>query len=520
MKHKPHAVALAALLSITLPSAQAASDEEVQAMQRRIQSLEQRLEQMARLLEAKGIAEAPATAAAPGTWGAPASPPAKLTQAELDTMKQRLARHELKLGRLYQDAFDSPGSGLQVTGYVDPVFVANRNLRSASFYFLDAGEAYSYDHSQVGDVFLRIQKTFGDGLQAPRMDLQLAPARGNGAFNTRSDGTVVPSIIHQALATLPYNDTSAVLAGYSAGYAGYEYYESNLTHTISHNLLYDFAAPGNMVGIGWAYNATNYTTAAKVFIGNEEYLMGGSRAGATPNRVPSIMARFDYMPNTASYFGGSVYLGRNTLYNAYDADGNVACASDAAGSYGYQCTAQGAYATKFHAEVDMGYATADTQYNAQIDYGVLDRGAWNGGQAVWWGLSGLVHRKWTLESMGRVGATLRLDYLNNARNGGGGGGLYLGSADTPGTDPYNGFGIDQNCYYNDVDDEGNSYNGRHCKGANRYALTLALLAYPSDRWTLKAEYRHDHASLPVFWTSDYGFRRSNDVFSLQTVYTF
>ena len=47
-----------------------------------------------------------------------------------------------------------------------------------------------------------------------------------------------------------------------------------------------------------------------------------------------------------------------------------------------------------------------------------------------------------------------------------------------------------------------------------------MLAYPSDRWTLKAEYRRDWASLPVFWTHDYQFRRNNDVFSLQTVYTF
>ena len=48
-------------------------------------------------------------------------------------MKQKLARHELKLGRLYQDAFESPGSGLQVTGYIDPVYVVNRNQRTASF---------------------------------------------------------------------------------------------------------------------------------------------------------------------------------------------------------------------------------------------------------------------------------------------------------------------------------------------------------------------------------------------------
>ena len=531
MTHKP-AVAefLAVLLGSTMTTlavpARAASDEEVQAMQRRIQSLEAKLEQMSKLLESRGITAAPEPAAAttpttlPGTgWGTPAPAAARLSQAELDAMKQKLARHELKLGRLYQEAFDSPGAGLQVTGYIDPVYVINRNQHSASFLFLDSGDPYTYDHSQVGDVFLRIQKTFGEGLLAPKMDLQLAPARGNGAFNTRSDGSIVSSIVHHALASLPVSDTYAVQAGYSAGYSGYEYYESNLTHTISHNLLYDFSAPGNMVGAGLAYAATNYTMAAKVFIGNEEYFMAGSRAGTAPNRWPSVMARFDYTPNTAYYVGGSLYLGRNTLYSAYDYDGNLACPGDAAG-HGYQCSSPRAYTTKFQGEIDAGYYTADSQYHAEVDYGFVENGAWNGGQAVWWGVSGLVHQKWSLTSLGRVGATLRLDYLNNARNGGGGSNLYFGGPDTPGTDPLNGFGIAQDCYWNDVDADGNSYNGRHCKGANRYALTIALLAYPSDRWTLKAEYRRDWASQPVFWTHDYRFRRDNDVFSVQTVYSF
>jgi hypothetical protein len=521
MMCKPPVAVLAwsALLALTAP-AQAASDEEVQAMQRRIQSLEAKLEQMSKLLEAKGItADAPKPGAAGTGWGAPAPAPAKLSRAELDAIKQKLARQELKLGRLYQDAFDSPGAGLQVTGYIDPVYVVNRNQRSASFLFLDQGDPYTYDHSQVGDVFLRIQKTFGEGLLAPKMDLQLAPARGNGAFNTRSDGTIFQSIVHHALATLPVSDTYSVQAGYSAGYSGYEYYESTLTHTISHNLLYDFSAPGNMVGAGLAYAATNYTMAGKVFIGNEEYFMAGSRAGGAPNRMPSVMARFDYMPNTAYYIGGSLYLGRNTLYSAYDYDGNLVCPGDAAG-YGYQCSSPRAYTTKFQGEIDLGYYTADSQYNAEVDYGFVENGAWNGKQAVWWGMSGLAHHKWNLASLGRVGATLRLDYLNNSRNGGGGSNLYFGGPDTPGTDPLNGFGIDQNCYWNDVAADGNSNNGRNCKGANRYALTVALLAYPSDRWTLKAEYRHDWASLPVFWTHDYQFRRHNDVFSLQTVYSF
>ena len=196
-------------------------------------------------------------------------------------------------------------------------------------------------------------------------------------------------------------------------------------------------------------------------------------------------------------------LGRNSLLDCGD------------GTYGYQCTASRAFGDKAYIEADLTYATPDRQLNAQIDYGQLQEGAWNGGNASWWGFSLLGHQKWSIDMLGRIGATARFDYLNNARNGGGGGGLYLGTGDIYGTDTVNGFGIDQACLANDPDGLGLS-----CKGANRMSLTFALLAYPTDQITLKAEYRHDWANRPVFGRTDGSYVKSNDVLGMQLIYAY
>ncbi|XLM22700.1 DUF3138 family protein, partial [Chromobacterium piscinae] len=77
----------------------------------------------------------------------------------------------------------------------------------------------------------------------------------------------------------------------------------------------------------------------------------------------------------------------------------------------------------FFTEADASYTLGDIQYNAELDYGQQQKAAWNGGNAQWYGASLLGHRKWMTDSLGKMGATLRYDYLNNSKNGGGGGGV-------------------------------------------------------------------------------------------------
>lgn len=517
MKHPRFlAFPLALPLALLAPSAlaQTASDADVKAMQKRIDSLETQLEAMRKLLEsrlpapASAPAAAPAAAAGAASWGDKPAAPAQLSQSELDDMKRKVARQEMRVNKLYADTYDSPGSGLQITGYIDPTYVVNNDLKTASFQFLNR-DPYTYDNSTNGDIYLRIFKRFGEGPMAPNIDIQIQPARGSGTFDTASDGSVVASIFQQALMNVPLTDTLSAIAGYTISYAGYEYVESTMTNTVSHNLLYDFTAPANYVGVGLGYIEGPW--AIKGFLGNEEYYNIGSRADVHSNRTPTLMVRADYTYNSALYLGGSFNVGRSTLYGPIEG-----CET----GFGYQCTSNSAYGGKFQMELDMTYLAADVQYNAQIDYGQQKKSAWNGGTATWWGFSALAHRKWSTASLGRMGATVRLDYLNNEKNGGGGSGWYLSNEVAPGTDAYNGFGIDPNCWVNDVDTDGNSNNGVNCKGANRWALTTAVLFYPTDQWTLKAEYRYDRANLPVFATRDGPYRKDNNVFSLQTVYAF
>ena len=150
----------------------------------------------------------------------------------------------------------------------------------------------------------------------------------------------------------------------------------------------------------------------------------------------------------------------------------------------------------------------DIQYNAEFDYGRQQNAAWNGGAAQWYGVSLLGHRKWMTDILGKMGATLRYDYLNNSKNGGGGAGVALNAN---GYDGVNGFGVSQACVASGATD---------CKGANRQALTADLLFYPTDQLTLKFEYRHDWASQDVFLRNDGRFRRSNDMLGAQAVYSF
>ena len=515
------ALAIAMLLA---PAARAApTDKDMAAMQRRLLELEARLAQMQAKLDAlqappaaaagaaapavAAVAPAPAASSA-GAWGVAAAGPSR---DEMDQLKQRVARQGMKLDRLFTDAYDGPGAGLQVTGYVDPTYTVNHDLRSNSFQFLNAGDPYTYDDSSTGDLFLRLSKTFGEGTLAPKVDLQIAPSRGYGMANTNSSGTVVPSIVHVALATIPLDAQWAFTAGRTGGFGGYEYYESTLMNTITHNLLYDFSIAGNMSGAGFNWTTPSQDWAWKFFVANEEYYANGSRVGMHANRAPTLAARFDYTASTALYYGGSLMIGRNTLYGT-----DNGCES----GYGYQCTSPTAYGSVVAADLDMTYQAADVQYNAELDFGQWIHGAWNGGTARWWGVSGLMHKRWTSDRIGRFGVTLRADYLNNTHNGGGTPSLYLGSAYTPGTDPLNGYGISPACYAAHADSGPGLDNGQSCRGTSRYALTGTFLLMPSDQWTLKAELRYDRASHEMFITDGGVFRRSNEVFGLQSIYAF
>jgi opacity protein-like surface antigen len=125
--------------------------------------------------------------------------------------------------------------------------------------------------------------------------------------------------------------------------------------------------------------------------------------------------------------------------------------------------------------------------------------------AQWWGVSGLAAYKF----IPRWEAVARFDYINNAKNGGGL--LQYSSADGR-----NGIGPDANlgCSPTTLVDGCD-------KGANRYALAIGVNYLLTSNATLKAEYRLDRATQPVFLdVKDGTYRKSNSILGASVVVSF
>ncbi len=462
-----------------------AKTDEIVRLKAQMQKLQQQMAELQKAVEA-----ASASAAKPAGEAAAADEDAK---AEL---KERVANMELKVDKLNTAATDGPLAGLSITGYLDPTYIYNRAPNSAGFQFLNHQNTYAYSNSTFGDVYLDIKKTFGVGPTAPSAEITIMPNRGSG--NTLLDGGSGNNIINTAVINFPLTDTWTFNAGLMNSFGGYEVQQSNQMVTLTHGLLYDFSDPGSYVGAGFAWSHDVW--AWKFLLANEQYRTHANNQafnGTRSNNTPTATARVDYTWSSALDLGMSMNGGRQTLPSTTTGSG-----------YGYQGTAPGPYSNYFFTEADASYTLGDIQYNAELDYGQQQRAAWNGGNAVWYGASLLGHRKWMTETVGKMGATLRYDYLNNSKNGGGGGGIALGSN---GVDGVNGFGVSAACLASGSSD---------CKGANRQALTADLLFFPTDQLTLKLEYRHDWASESVFLRNDGSYRKSNDLIGAQAVYTF
>jgi len=466
-------------------------------------------------LQAQVAAKAPAPAAAPVVdvsspdYG---KQPAVLTNDEVTDLKQQVAGQGMKVESLQTAATTGPISGLSVTGYLDPTYIYNRDLSSASFLFLNHEPVYNYTNSTFGDVYLDIKKTFGVGPMAPSAEITLMPNRGNGiTLLQNSKGSTADNIINTAVITVPLTATTTLVSGLVPSFGGYDVQQSTLMNTITHNMLYDFSDPGSYVGIGANYTGDGSRWAWKFFVGNEQYRTYGSvvttgtnAATGQPttqsNRIPTVTARVDYTWSSALDIGGSVNIGRQTL-------GTGPASSTGFGPGGFSPSAFSSY---LFGETDLTYSLADLTYNAEFDYGQQSHAAFNGNMAQWYGVSLQANWKFNVAGIGRMGTTVRYDFLNDQKNGGGGGGIAIGG----GTDVSNGFGIDPACL------SASTSGGVQCKGANRQDIAFDLLFYPTQQLTFKAELRHDIASQSVFLKNNGTFTKSNDMLATQMIYSF
>ena len=505
-----------------------ALQQELNSLQKEVKSLKSELAQSKNTkatakTAAAGTATATATAAAaPAQEVDVSSPdygkaPAHLTNDDLDAIKQQVANQQLKVDSLSDAANTGPIAGLSITGYIDPSYIYNRAASTSSFLFANHESSYNYFNSTFGDLYLDIKKTFGVGPMAPSAEITLMPNRGNGITLLQNEhGSTGDDILNTAVVTVPVTATGTFVAGLMPSFGGYEVQQSNQMLTLTHGLLYDFSDPGSYVGVGWNWSPDGSNWAWKFMVGNEQYRTYGSvtQTGTnalgdpitTSNKIPTFTARTDYTWSSALDIGGSFNIGRQTLSSATNSDGQVVYGP------GGQATSSGGYF--FFGEADATYTLADTQYNAEVDYGQQQRAAYNGGNAQWYGLSLLAHHKFNAPVVGRMGVTARYDVLADGKNGGGGGGIALNGN---GMDPYNGFGIGSECLANS---QANGGLGFDCKGATRQDVTLDLLFYPTQQITVKVEYRHDWATQQVFLRSDGSYSKNNDLLGAQFIYSF
>ncbi len=395
-----------------------------------------------------------------------------------------------------EDGIEAQGlKQLKISGVIDPTYIYNQKQNTSSFSFLNnfagGSEVFAYDNSYFGMAVLDFQKETTDGT---RWRLTLAPHKSVGSnYN-------FPSIVHEASVSIPLTDiTTRMWAGQIPDWSGYEYYLANQTKFVTHGMMFDFLAPTFYTGLGT--DITSGKWQVKTAIAN----MNSARNNFDPVtgkalRSPMLSVRVDYAKGEYDGWGSSIQTGKTT--------NNVA----------------GGTSQLNNAEVDAYFIRGDLTLQGQLNYGMQKAAAFNGGDATWYGLSALGAYKISP----RLEAGLRLDYINNAKNGGGIFNIAFSTCPDPlgGPDPVpcadgrNGFGPGMVL---GTDASGNPLwqVGDPNAGANRFALSLGLNYLFNPSTTLKFELRGDRASQPVFLnTSDGTYGKSNFLFGSSVVVSF
>ena len=451
--------ALSLALAAAYPAAHAAPNDDILAELKALKAKVNELEQKLQAQDAK-IAEMP--------------------QGMTPDQQADFNRIAVKTEAL-EDGRDSLGfKGLKISGYMDPTFIYNQRRDRAGFQFLnnyndESTGGYTYDNSYFGAAVLDFLKETDSGT---RWHFTLAPNRGVGAtFNGNSP-------IQEATVSIPLTDLQTrLIAGQIPDWSGYEYLQAPLNKLISHNLLFDFTLPTAYTGAGLELTRDKWII--KTVLANVN-----TSKRADGRTSPALAYRVDYAKGEFQGFGFAGVHGQAANYSENVPDG--------AGSFISQPDSR---VDLF--EADGYFIRGDWTVQGQVSFGrqkdASITAAADGSlrDAQWWGLSGLVAYKFDP----RFEGTMRADYLNNSKNGGG----LLGYSTADGK---NGIGPDQT-------------GGDANKGANRAALTFGLSYLWDLNTTFKVEYRYDWASKAVFEDSGSGdYKKSNQLLGASVVVTF
>ena len=467
--------ALALALAAAFPAqAQSNADilKELQALKAKVAELEGKLQaQEAKLPPA-------------GQWGMTPDQARELNRA---TLKAEAT----------EDAMDSQGlKMLKISGFIDPTYLYNQRQNRAGFQFLNGipDGGFSYDNSFFGMAWIDFQKEMEGGT---KWRLTLSPNRGVGA------GIDSPSIVHEATVSIPLGDLQTrIIAGQMPDWSGYEYLPPTQNKLITHNLLFDFTLPFTYTGVGMEYVRGKWWSRWMLANVNTSHRQEGERA-------PAFVYRVDYSRGEFMGFGFAGLHGKGANFRALDdtTDNGIGKNPFTGDDYRKADTRLDLF------EIDGYFIRGDWTAQGQLSYGRQKHAAITADpvtgemrDARWWGASGLVAYKFDP----RLEGIVRLDYLNNRKNGGG----LLGYSFA---DQRNGLGP----AVVGSDADGNPVYGDTERGANRMALSLGASYRYNLSTTFKAEARFDRADLPVFLDVKTGsYRKTNAVFGTSVVVSF
>ncbi len=451
---------LAAFPTISLAQSNAEVLTELRALRERVADLEKKL--------SAAEAARPAGAAAGSQWG--------MTPEQVADFNRIATKAEAT-----EDAREASGlRGLKFSGYIDPSYIYNKNQNRAGFQFLNKVEAdgYNYDNSYFGAASLDLQKEMDGGT---KWRLTLVPNRGTGSVFDAN------SIVHEASVSIPLGDLQTrLIAGQIPDWSGYEYLPSTQNKLITHNLLFDFTLPSAYTGAGMEITSGKWIVKGLLANLNASKRQAGEK-------TPVVVYRVDYSRGEYQGFGFAGVHGKATNFRADDGVGNLVTEQP----FSLADTAVNTF------EVDGYFIRGDWTVQGQVSVGqqksagiTADPVTGELRDAKWWGLSALAAYKITP----RLEGIVRADYINNKKNGGG----LLGYSFA---DTRNGIGPDA--------------AGDPELGANRTALSFGLSYALNPNTTMKAEYRFDRASQPVFVDiRDGSFKKSNQLFGTSVVVAF
>jgi hypothetical protein len=433
---------------------------EIKALKARIEELEKKV---------KAVPEPPADGSTP-QWG--------MTPEQFADYNKLVVKTEA-----LEDSQESHGyKDLKIGGYMDPTFIYNVAQRRAGFQFLNPvhEDGYNYDNSYFGTVNLDFQKELEGGT---RWRLTLMPQRGAGIVADPSSY----SIVHEASFSIPMGDLQTrFIGGQIPDWSGYEYIQATTTKLVTRGLLLDFTEPTAYTAAGMEIIRGKWDV--KGVVGNFNTSM------QPPGGVSPVFAyRVDYSKGEFDGWGLAGVEGKVANFNS-----GVLPNVDP-------------HTWLDLIEADAYFIRGDLTLQGQVGYGhqkdaaITPDADGNARDAQWWGLSGLAAYKF----QPRLEGAVRADYINDSHNGGGLLGYtgYYSPDDGVFGDYRNGIGVSPNCSL-----------GADCKGANRGAIALGFNYLLTANTTVKAEYRYDFATEPVFYYVDSGnYKKNNSLFGASVV---